>query len=86
MCMNCNNSRSPLKKIILLLAITIGIGVIIYFPFVLTSNPTIAASISLILSFAACPLMCVVMGGFMVVMNQNKKEIEIAKERINPLG
>jgi len=84
--MNCNDSRNPLKKIILLLAITVAIGVIIYFPFVLASNPTIAASIPLILSFSTCPLMCVVMGGFMVVMNRKKEEIEIAKERINPHG
>lgn len=84
MCMSCNNTGKPLKKIMLFLAIAIGIGAATYFIFATTNNPAIAASIPLIMSFAACPLMCVIMGGLMVVMNRSKKRKEVTKERANP--
>lgn len=79
--MTCNNTGKPLKKILLFLAMAIGIGVATYFVFTVTNNPVFAASIPLILSFAACPLMCVVMGGFMWIMNRNKKKNNITKEK-----
>ncbi len=82
MCMTCNNTKRPLKKIILFLAI--GIGASTYFIFTTTNNPAIGASIPLILSFASCPLMCVIMGGLMVAMNRSKKRKEVTKERANP--
>lgn len=85
MCMNCNHAGNPLKKIILLLVIMLGIGVVAYFIFTTTtSNHIIGASLPLILSFAACPLMCVVMGGLLVIMNRSKKRNDLAKEKMNP--
>lgn len=81
MCMTCNNTGKPLKKIILILAMAVGIGAIIYFVFTATNNPVFAASIPLILSFAACPLMCVVMGGFMWIKSRNKKNSNVIKEK-----
>ncbi len=69
----------------LFLVIAIGIGAVVtYFIFTTTNNPAIVASIPLILSFAACPLMCVVMGAFMVIMNRSKKRKEVTRESANP--
>lgn len=80
MCMSCNSTRKPLKKIILILAMVIGIGAITYFIFSATNNPVFAASIPLIMSFAACPLMCAAMGGSMWLMNRYKNKNNLAKE------
>ena len=86
MCMSCNSTRKPLKKIIIVLAMVIGIGVIMYFVFSATNNPVFAASIPLIMTFAACPLMCAVMGGSMWLMNRYKKKNKLPKEtKLNPI-
>lgn len=86
MCMSCNNTRNPLKKISIVLAMVIGIGAITYFVFSATNNPVFAASIPLIMSFAACPLMCAAMGGSMWLMNRYKKRNNLAKEtKLNPI-
>ena len=86
MCMSCNSTKRPLKKIIIVLAMVIGIGVITYFVFSATNNPAFAASIPLIMSFAACPLMCVVMGGSMWLMNRYKKKNKLTKQtKLNPI-
>jgi protein-S-isoprenylcysteine O-methyltransferase Ste14 len=82
--MNCNDTRNPSKKIILLLVMTLGIGAVAYFIFITPSNPTMGSSLPLILSFAACPIMCAVMGGLMVIMNRIKKKNEVAKVKVNP--
>lgn len=83
MCMTCNNTGKPLRKITLFLVIAIGIGIVVYFTFVMTNNPAIvAATIPLIMSFAFCPLMCAAMGMGMWVMNKRKKNAQ--KENRNP--
>lgn len=79
MCMSCNNTGKPLKKTILFLAIVIGIGAITYIIFSSTNNPTIAATIPMILSFAFCPLMCVVMGVVMWIVNKTKNNVKKVK-------
>ena len=59
----------------LFLAIAIGIGVATYFIFTTTNNSAIAAAtIPVILSFAACPLMCAPMVGLIWLINQIKKK------------
>ena len=63
---------------------TLGIGAAAYFIFITPSIPTIGSSLPLILSFAACPIMCAVMGGLMVIMNRIKKKNEVAKVKVNP--
>lgn len=86
MCMSCNNTRKPLKKIIVILATVIGMGVITYFVFSATNNPVFAASIPLIMSFVACPLMCVAMGGSMWLMNQYASKKKSTKEtKLRPI-
>lgn len=81
---NCNDTRNPSKKIFLLLVMTLGIGAIAYFIFITPSNPTIVSSLPLILSFAACPIMCAVMGGLMVIINRSNKKDELEKVKVNP--
>lgn len=86
MCMSCNSTRKPLKKIIIILAMVIGIGASTYFVFSATNNPVFAASIPLIMSFAACPLMCAAMGGSMWLMKRYKKRSNLPKgTNLNPI-
>ena len=71
----------------LFLSIIIGIGMATYFIFTTTNNPVIASTISVILSFAACPLMCAPMAGLIWLINRKiKKKVNKEKgtEVINP--
>ena len=81
MCMSCNNTNKiTKKKIMLFFTIVIVIGVATYFIFTTTNNSAIAATIPVILSFAACPLMCAPMVGLIWLINQIKKK-KIHKEK-----
>ena len=76
MCMACSNTgKITKKKIALFSSIAVAIGATTYFIFTTTNNPALAATIPLILSFAACPAMCAAMGGIMWLMNRKKKNI-----------
>jgi hypothetical protein len=43
----------------------LAIAIATYLVFTTTNNPAIAATLSMLLSFAACPLMCAPVGGLM---------------------
>lgn len=74
--MACNTGKITKKKIALFSSIIVAMGATTYFIFSATNNPAIAATIPLILSFAACPAMCAGMGGIMWLMNRKKKSTE----------
>lgn len=74
--MACNTGKISKKKIALFSSIIVAMGATTYFIFSATNNPAIAATIPLILSFAACPAMCAGMGGIMWLMNRKKKSTE----------
>lgn len=76
MCMACNTGKITKKKIALFSSIAVAIGATTYFTFTTTNNPALAATIPLFLSFAACPAMCVGMGGIMWLMYRKKKNAE----------
>jgi len=63
--MSCSTGRITKKKIAIFSSIGVLIVVGTYFAFVTTNNPAVAAAIPALLSFAACPAMCVVVGGIM---------------------
>jgi len=64
MFMACNNGvKITKKKIVVLSSAASGIAVTTYVTFTLTHNPGIVATIPALLSLAACPAMCVGMGG-----------------------
>lgn len=63
----------------LFLTIAIGIGMATYIIFATTNNPVIAAIFPVILSFAACPLMCAPIAGLMWLINR-KKRVKAHKE------
>jgi hypothetical protein len=74
MCMSCNTKGlSKNKKIILFSSLGSGIAAASYMTFTTTSNPAIAATIPALLSVAACPVMCIAMGGVMWFMNRLSK-------------
>jgi hypothetical protein len=64
MCMSCSTGRITKKKIAIFSSIGVLIAVGTYFAFMTINNPTVAAAIPA-LSFAACPAMCVAVGGIM---------------------
>jgi hypothetical protein len=74
MCMSCNTKGlSTSKKIMLFSSLGSAIAGVSYLTFATTSNPAVAATIPAILSFAACPVMCVAMGGAMWFVNRFSK-------------
>jgi hypothetical protein len=62
--MSCSTGRITKKKITIFSCIGILIVVGTYFAFITTNNPAIVAAVPA-LSFAACPAMCVAVGGIM---------------------
>ncbi|HYT02485.1 MAG TPA: hypothetical protein VEL70_06210 [Candidatus Acidoferrum sp.] len=88
--MACNNRvKITKKKIAVLSSAASGIAATTYVAFTLTHNPAIAATIPALLSLAACPAMCVGMGGaFWLVRrfsgkNRNKDQMQESKEEEN---
>jgi hypothetical protein len=73
MCMSCNTGRLTKKKIILLSLLVVGVTIGIYFVFLTTNNPIIAAAVPALAAFAICPAMCAIMGGLIWVMNRSSK-------------
>lgn len=72
--MSCNTKGlSKKKKIILFSSVGSGMAAVSYLTFTTTSNPAIAATIPALLPLAACPVMCVGMGGIMWFMNRLSK-------------
>jgi hypothetical protein len=75
MCMSCNTKGfSRKRKIILLSSLGSGIAAVSYFTFTTTSNPAVAATVPALLSVAACPAMCIGMGGMMWFMSRFSKK------------
>jgi uncharacterized protein HemX len=66
MCMSCSTGRITKKKIAIFSS-SIGVLIVVgtYFAFITTNNPAVAAAVPALLSFAACPAMCVAVGGIM---------------------
>ena len=90
MCISCNSAgKITKKKIVVLSSAASGVAATTYVAFTLTHNPAIAATIPALLSLAACPAMCVGMGGaFWLVRrfsrkNRNKDQIHESKEEEN---
>ncbi|MDQ6724545.1 MAG: hypothetical protein M3Z01_09860 [Thermoproteota archaeon] len=87
--MSCNNEKSSRRKIILLSSIALGIALVSYLIFTTTNNPAMAATILTFLPFAACPSMCIAMGGAMWVSNRviknqrNKKNYQDERSKEN---
>jgi hypothetical protein len=61
------------KKLVIFSSIGVGVAAITYLAFITTNNPALAASVPAIFSLAACPIMCVGIGGAMVFMNRFSK-------------
>ena len=85
--MACKNvGKITKKKILVLSSAALGITATTYVAFTLTHNPAIAATIPALLSLAACPAMCVGMGGVYWLMrrlsgkNRSKDQILESKE------
>jgi hypothetical protein len=75
MCMSCNTKGlSRKRKIILFSSLGSGIAAVSYVTFTITSNPAISAAVSALLSLAACPAMCVGMGGVMWFVSRFSKK------------
>jgi hypothetical protein len=74
MCMSCNTKGLSIRrKIILFSSLGSAIAGVSYLTFATTSNPAVAATIPAILSFAACPVMCIAMGGVMWFVSRFSK-------------
>jgi hypothetical protein len=75
MCMSCNTKGlSRKRKIILFSSLGSGIAAISYLTFTVTSNPAISATVPALLYLAACPAMCIGMGGMMWFMSRFSKK------------
>ena len=86
--MTCNSTgKITKKKIVVLSSAASGIAATTYVAFTLTHNPAIAATIPALLSLAACPAMCVGMGGAYWLVHRlsgkyrNKDQILKSKEK-----
>jgi hypothetical protein len=79
--MSCNTKGlSKKRKIIMFSSLGSGIATVSYLIFTATSNPAVAATVSALLSLAACPTMCIGMGGVMWFMSRfSKKKIKKIK-------
>jgi hypothetical protein len=73
MCMSCESGKITKKKIAIFSSIDIGIAALTYIAFITTNNPVLAAAMPAVLGFAACPAMCIAMGGAMWFMNRLSK-------------
>ena len=73
MCMSCESRKITKKKIAIFSSIGVGITVLTYIAFITTNNPVLAAAMPAVLGFAACPAMCIAMGGAMWFMNRLSK-------------
>ena len=90
MCMDCNSGgKITKKKIVILSSAAAGMAATTYVAFTLTHNPALAATMPALLSLAACPAMCVCMGGaFWLVTrfsgkNRNNDQLLELKEAQN---
>ena len=85
MCMSCNTKGlSRKRKLIIFSSLGSCIAAISYLTFMVTSNPAIAATVPAFLSIAACPAMCIGMGGMMWFMNRfSKKKNKDNQKSIN---
>ena len=86
--MTCNSAgKITKKKIVVLSSAASGIAATTYVAFTVTHNPAIAATMLALLSLAACPAMCVGMGGAYWLVrrlsgkNRNKDQILKSKEK-----
>ncbi len=90
MCMACKNAgKITKKKIVVVSSAASGIAAATYVGFTLTHNLAIATAMLAFVSLAACPAMCVSMGGaFWLVRrfsgkNRNKDQLHKSKEEEN---
>lgn len=74
--MSCSDGKMTKKRIITLLVIGIGIIGIIYAVSRATNNFAILTLSPLVLAFAACPIMCGVMGVGMWLMGRHSRNKE----------
>ncbi|HJT46938.1 MAG TPA: hypothetical protein VJ729_02060 [Nitrososphaeraceae archaeon] len=84
--MSCNTKGlSRKRKIIILSSLGSGMIAVSYLTFTTTSNPAVAATLPALLYLAACPAMCVGMGGMMWFMSRfsKKKNKDNQKSIIN---
>jgi len=83
--MSCGSGKITKKKIAIFSSIGIGIGItaLSYVAFTTTNNPVLAAAMPAVLGFAACPAMCVAMGGGMWFMNRLSKKKNNKNENQN---
>jgi hypothetical protein len=81
--MSCGSGKITKKKIAIFSSIGIGITALTYIAFTTTNNPVIAASMPAVLGFAACPVMCIAMGGGMWFMNRLSKKKNNKNENQN---
>ena len=83
--MSCNTKGlSRKRKIIIFSSLGSGISAVSYLTFTTTNNPAIAATVPALLSLAACPAMCVGMGGMIWFMNRfSKKKNKDNQKSIN---
>lgn len=66
MCMSCNLGKTSIKKKVTIFSfVGLSIAIATYLAFMTTNNPAIASALPALLSLAACPLMCAVIGGIM---------------------
>jgi hypothetical protein len=75
--MSCSTGRITKNRVVVFSSIGVLIVVGGYFGFTITTNPAVAAAVPALLSFAACPAMCVAVGGIMWLSNhfsRNKKK------------
>jgi hypothetical protein len=64
--MSCGPGKmSTKRKVTIFLSVGLAIAITTYLVFTTTNNPTIASALPALLSLAACPLMCAVIGGIM---------------------
>jgi hypothetical protein len=64
--MSCGSGKmSTKRKVTIFSSVGLAIAIATYLAFITTNNPTITSAILALLSLAACPLMCAVIGGVM---------------------
>jgi hypothetical protein len=64
--MSCGSGKmSTKRKVTIFSSVGLAIAIATYLAFITTNNPTITSAILALLSLAACPLMCAVIGGAM---------------------
>jgi hypothetical protein len=64
--MSCDLGKtSTRRKVTMFSFVGLAIAIATYLALISTSNPAIASALPVLLSLAACPLMCAVIGGIM---------------------